>query len=71
MSNPFISYVKEDVEAIARIATVLKEFNVRVWMDKTALKPGLRWQDQIRSGISEGTYFIAASPNPSSLNTPP
>jgi hypothetical protein len=59
MPSAFISYVKEDAEAVNRIATVLREFEINVWLDKTSLKPGLRWQDQIRHGISEGDFFIA------------
>jgi hypothetical protein len=59
MPSAFISYVKEDAEAVNRIATVLREFEVNVWLDKHSLKPGLRWQDQIRQGISGGDFFIA------------
>ena len=55
----FLSYVREDSSTIEGIATVLRDFEVNVWMDKTALKPGLRWQGQIRHGISKGDFFIA------------
>lgn len=55
----FMSYVNEDSEPVIRIAAVLREFEVNVWIDKTALKAGLRWQDQIRKGISEGDFFLA------------
>src|ERR1035438_3365464 len=59
MSTVFVSYVREDLKAVSRLAEVLREFQVTVWLDKTALKPGLRWQDQIRKGISKGDFFLA------------
>ena len=59
MPSAFISYVSEDFEAVSRIAEVLREYEVDVWLDKTALKPGLRWQDQIREDISKGDFFLA------------
>ena len=59
MPSAFISYVKEDLLPVTRIANVLREFEVTVWMDNTALKPGLQWQDQIRKGIADGDFFLA------------
>jgi hypothetical protein len=59
MPSAFVSYVREDLEPVDRIATVLREFDVTVWMDKAALNPGLRWQDQIRNGIAKGDFFLA------------
>jgi hypothetical protein len=55
----FVSYVKEDAQAVFLIAAALREFGVTVWLDKDLLKPGLRWQEQIRQGISEGDFFLA------------
>ena len=59
MPTVFVSYVKEDSTVVSRIADVLRVFEVEVWLDKDSLKPGLRWQDQIRKGISEGDFFLA------------
>jgi TIR domain len=59
VASAFVSYVKEDSDEVDRIRVVLQEFQIDVWLDKTALKPGLRWQDQIRSGITEGDFFLA------------
>jgi len=58
MPSVFVSYVQEDCEAVSRIANTLRELEVMVWLDKESLKPGLRWQDQIRKGISEGDFFL-------------
>lgn len=59
MPSVFVSYIRQDFEAASRIAAVLTEFEVTVWLDKTSIKPGLRWQDQIRQGISDGDFFLA------------
>jgi hypothetical protein len=59
MPSSFISHVSEDSEAVHRIAAVLQEFDVTIWLDQHSLKPGLRWQDQIRHSISGGDFFIA------------
>jgi hypothetical protein len=59
MTSVFVSYIQEDSKVVSRLADVLREFLVKVWLDKESLKPGLRWQDQIRKGISEGDFFLA------------
>ena len=59
MLTAFISYVKEDFEMVSKVSTVLQQFDIGVWWDKTNLRPGLRWQDQIRKGISQGDFFLA------------
>lgn len=51
MPSAFTSYIKADAEAVNRITTVLRKFEVNVWMDKISLEPGSRWQDQIRNGL--------------------
>ena len=59
MPSVFVSYVREDSLAVSKVGTVLREFDIGVWLDKTALKPGLRWQDQIRRAVSKGDFFLA------------
>lgn len=59
MPKAFVSYVQADSATVERVAGVLREFEVEVWLDRTTLKPGLRWQDQIRQGIAEGDFFLA------------
>jgi hypothetical protein len=55
----FISYVREDAEAVDRIADALRLVGIDVWLDRTHLKPGDRWTEVIRNAISEGDFFIA------------
>jgi hypothetical protein len=55
----FVSYVREDQETVARLANELSAYGIKVWLDKTELKPGHRWKDAIREAISQGDFFIA------------
>jgi hypothetical protein len=55
----FVSYIREDEEIVARLAKELSAYGIKVWLDKTELKPGYRWKDAIREAISEGDFFIA------------
>jgi len=55
----FISYVREHNREVAKIAKILEKFNIEVWLDINKIKPGSRWQDSIRKGISEGDFFLA------------
>lgn len=59
MSRVFISYVRENSEEVQRLAAELETHGIEVWLDKVKLKPGYRWQDAIREGISQGDFFIA------------
>jgi hypothetical protein len=55
----FISYVREDREAVDRLAHALRRANFDVWLDRSNLLPGMRWQTEIRNAIRAGDYFIA------------
>ncbi len=55
----FVSYVREDQDVVDRLANELSAYGIKVWLDKTELKPGYRWKDAIREAISEGDFFIA------------
>jgi hypothetical protein len=55
----FVSYVREDQETVERLAKELSAYGIKVWLDKTELKPGTRWRDAIREAISQGDFFIA------------
>jgi|SRR5580658_10066960 hypothetical protein len=59
MPTVFVSYVNEDSKAVTRIANVLREFGITVWLDKDSLQPARRWKDQIRKAISQGDFFLA------------
>ncbi|MDG4830376.1 TIR domain-containing protein [Solwaraspora sp. WMMD1047] len=55
----FLSYVREDLAAVVKIADALRMVGIDVWMDRTHLKVGDRWADTIKDAISEGDYFLA------------
>ncbi|MFL6446284.1 MAG: TIR domain-containing protein [Bryobacteraceae bacterium] len=55
----FVSYVREDQNTVDRLAKELSAYGIKVWLDKTELKPGYRWKDAIREAISKGDFFIA------------
>ena len=55
----FLSYVREDSTEVDRIAESLRAHGVNVWLDRTHIIPGERWERAIRHAIREGAYFIA------------
>ena len=59
MTRVFFSYVQENYSTVLRLAQTLCEFDVEVWLDRESLKPGQRWADEIRRGISQGDFFLA------------
>ena len=59
MPNVFISYVRENSEAVERLAQALKTHGIKVWLDKNDIMPGQRWKNAIRTAISQGDFFIA------------
>lgn len=63
MPRVFISYVRENSDEVHRLANELKARGVKVWLDKYQIRPGYRWKDAIREGISQGDFFIACFSN--------
>lgn len=59
MSRVFISYIREDWPKIRSIIDFLRRRDIDVWVDRDMLRPGERWADLVRRGISEGDFFIA------------
>ena len=55
----FISYVRENQEQVDRLCQDLEGQGVKVWLDRTSIKPGARWKDAIRKAIRQGNFFIA------------
>ncbi|WP_192581072.1 toll/interleukin-1 receptor domain-containing protein [Micromonospora noduli] len=55
----FISYVREDVAEVSRLADELRARGIEVWLDRDSLQVGVRWKDAIRQAIREGDYFLA------------
>jgi hypothetical protein len=59
MSHVFISYVRDNSEAIQKLSNSLEDHGVRVWLDRDKIRPGYRWKAAIRDAIREGAFFIA------------
>lgn len=59
MARIFISYVKDNLVEVQKLAEILKIYDIDVWLDRDKIKPGYQWKDVIRAGISEGDFFIA------------
>ena len=64
MDHVFISYVREDSEVVQRLDADLRSFGIDVWLDRDRIKPGTRWQDEIRSAIQGGAFYIACFSRP-------
>jgi hypothetical protein len=56
----FISYVREDVTSVSRLAEELVSYGARVWLDRDDLahQLGLDWRDLIHRAITAGSFFI-------------
>jgi TolB-like protein/cytochrome c-type biogenesis protein CcmH/NrfG len=54
----FISYSSEDVEAAQRIANALQEAGIEVWFDRSELRGGDAWDQNIRRQIKECALFL-------------
>src|SRR5690349_12534497 len=59
MDHVFISYVRENSVVIDKLAEALRASGIKVWLDRSDINPGQRWQDAICAAIKSGTFFIA------------
>ena len=59
MTRVFISHVRDNLVEVLKLAEVFQIHDIDVWLDRDRIKPGYRWEDAIRKGISEGDFFIA------------
>ncbi len=55
----FVSYVRENAEAVDRLCRDLRANGVSVWIDRDKIVPGVFWADAIRRAIQNGAYFLA------------
>jgi hypothetical protein len=55
----FVSYVRENSEAIDRLVKQLESHGLTVWLDRTKISPGMRWRDAVRDAIRSGDLFVA------------
>lgn len=58
MSRIFVSYSRQDGPAVTRIANRLKEAGHKVWLDKSTIQGGARWQEEIVRGIEKADVFV-------------
>jgi hypothetical protein len=59
MSHVFVSYVREDADAVDRLVFQMRSAGAQVWLDRDSIQPGARWKDAIRAAIEGGAFFVA------------
>jgi len=52
-STAFVSYSREDLEFVQRLAKDLKARGAKVWMDKLDIRPGQRWEVEVQTALDE------------------
>jgi len=55
----FISYTREDYDSAFRIYKALAECQIKCWLDKKCMKPGVNWRAAIRQAMKDSRYFLA------------
>ena len=55
----FLSYARENTDAVRRIADVLRSHGVEVWFDQSELVGGDAWDNKIRGQIGSCALFVA------------
>jgi hypothetical protein len=58
-SSVFVSYLHDNQDVVDRLVKELSAYGIKVWIDRSDIKPGYLWQDAIREAISEGDFFVA------------
>jgi hypothetical protein len=56
----FVSYVREDSDAVDSLCAVLEAVQIPFWRDRSALGPGDAWRAKIREAIREGSLVFLA-----------
>jgi hypothetical protein len=64
MSHIFISYAHTDTDFVDWLSENLQDKGYPVWLDYLNLPGGVQWEQEIRKGIQDCTYFVlVATPN--------
>jgi hypothetical protein len=64
LQHAFVSYVREDSDAVEQLVSILQGASIPVWKDTEDLWPGEDWQLKIREAIEDGSLaFIACFSN--------
>ena len=58
MPDVFLSYAADDAHVAEKLAKLLEEDGINVWLDKAAIKPGDNWVAAITNAIQNTTTFI-------------
>jgi hypothetical protein len=58
VSQVFVSYSRRDGREVSAIANELKEAGHKVWLDKSTIQGGARWQEEIVRGIESTDVFV-------------
>jgi hypothetical protein len=59
----FISFVRTNRAKVERLARILREYGILVWLERDQIAPSGNWQSVIRDAIREGAFFIACFSN--------
>jgi len=51
-STAFVSYSREDLDFVIRLAKDVKEKGARLWVDKVDIRAGQRWEAEIEAAVS-------------------
>jgi TPR repeat protein len=57
-STAFVSYSREDLEFVFRLAKDLKARGAKVWMDKLDIRPGQRWEASIEAAVDSCSRML-------------
>jgi uncharacterized protein YjbI with pentapeptide repeats len=60
IQHAFVSYAREDADAVDQLVSVLQAASIPVWKDTENVWPGEDWKQEIREAIEDGSLaFIA------------
>lgn len=68
MPTVFLSYARQDAQAVSRVADDLRRRGVELWMDRQDLVAGDEWLPQIEAAISKADFMLVFISN-ASLNS--
>ena len=57
-SHVFVSYVREDSDAVDKLCRVMQAAQIPYWRDRTHLGPGDAWKSKIRDAIQSGALVF-------------
>jgi hypothetical protein len=55
----FISYMREDIDAVRRLCAAIGDIGGEVWFDQDGISPGDRWKQEVRTQIRQAQLFVA------------